>query len=105
MRRVATEWQARNECDASLFGFDSTVVLAESLWRDEQRRRDEWSSGIDRDHQGEFIKFLQGVKGCLHARDVSTMKVQAGKRAMSMTASSLQSRTRKITVPVRSVKI
>jgi hypothetical protein len=103
LRQIATEWQARNSSDASLFEFDSTVGVTESLWQAERRRRDDWGQFMDRDHRVAFVKFLQDLGECLRIEDGGGKKALGGKEDVSVTASFLQSKARTVTVQVKSV--
>ncbi|KIW71051.1 hypothetical protein PV04_03266 [Phialophora macrospora] len=104
--RIATEWQARNRTEERLFGPDLTVVLTETLWRDENGRRDEWDRRIQVDYQHALEKFLHDIRDCL--RPAATMSSSGGPGAngdISPTAAFVQDKARKLTVQVKSTDV
>ncbi|EXJ62657.1 hypothetical protein A1O7_03095 [Cladophialophora yegresii CBS 114405] len=102
LRRIAIEWQARNSSEETLFGSDLTVVVTESLWRDETGRRDEWDRCIQGDYEEALAKFLQDIRDCLPP---TTMGGRGDTGHISPTTAFVQDKAQKFTVQVKSIGV
>ncbi|OAP60347.1 hypothetical protein AYL99_05349 [Fonsecaea erecta] len=67
--QIATEWEARNSSDASMFGFDSTIFFCEAVWGVETCRRSQWTSSIQLKYAEAFNQVYRDVRSCLHPKN------------------------------------
>ncbi|OCT50721.1 hypothetical protein CLCR_07586 [Cladophialophora carrionii] len=103
--RIAIEWQARNSSEERLFGSDLTVVVTESLWRDETGRRDEWDRCTQGEYQEALGKFLQDIRGCLPPTTMSGKGGPGAHGNISPTTSFVHDKAEKFTVQVESIGV
>jgi hypothetical protein len=107
---IAVEWQIRNTSEERLFEFDSTKIIAETMWNDEQKRREQWSIQIERHYHGSFLKFWEDLRDCMRggkgAREAligDSSSIES--RGMPTASALIKGKQQVVTVHVRSVTI